>query len=249
MKILIIDNETEIRAILKEMILLWSEGMHIIAEADGVASGLAKINTFHPDIVMLDVEMNDGTGFDLLKQVINPRFQLIFTTAHNKYAVQAFKFSAMDYLLKPIDPVELANSLEKAAGKIFNNNLQRQLSVMMEQLGEKKPPEPQLVLKDIDKTYFVRMSDILYCEAEGAYTKFYLTEGDPIFVSRNLRTYEEILGPAGFIRTHHSCLVNPDKIKIYDRKTDNGTVVLEGGHILPVAQRKKEFVLQFLERR
>ncbi len=249
MKILIIDNEAQIRSILKEMILLWSNGMHTVEEADGVASGLKEIHHFQPDIVMLDVEMDDGTGFDLLKQVMNPRFQLIFTTAHNKYAVQAFKFSAMDYLLKPIDPTELNNSLEKAAEKMLNSNLQRQLAVMMEQWTEKKPADPQIVLKDIDKTYFVKINDILYCEAEGAYTKFYLTTGDPIFVSRTLRTYEEILAPSGFIRTHHSCLVNPNKIKIYDRKTDNGTLVLEGGIMLPVAQRKKEFVMQFLENR
>ncbi|MBK9734357.1 MAG: response regulator transcription factor [Saprospiraceae bacterium] len=249
MKILIIDNEPEIRAILKKMIFLWSNDDFVVEEANGVVTGLAKIKSFIPDIVMLDVEMDDGSGFDLLRQLTNPRFQLIFTTAHNKYAVQAFKFSAIDYLLKPIDPNELAISLEKASSNILENTLQKQLSVMMEQLTEKKPKEAQIVLKDIDKTYFVRISDILYCEAEGSYTKFYLTDTEPIFVSRNLRTYEEILAPAGFIRTHHSCLVNPNKIKIYDRKTDCGTLILEGGHVLPVAQRKKEFVLQFLEKR
>lgn len=249
MKILIIDNEAQIRSILKEMVLLWSNGMHRIAEADGVAGGLQEIRNFQPDIVLLDVEMDDGTGFDLLKQVVNPRFQLIFTTAHNKYAVQAFKFSALDYLLKPIDPVELNVSLEKATERMANRYLQQQIAVMMEQWTEKKPAEQQIVLKDIDKTYFIKINDIIYCEAQGAYTKFYLTEGDPIFVSRTLRNYEEILAPAGFIRTHHSCLVNPDKIKLYDRKTDSGILVLEGGHKLPVAQRKKEFVIHFLENR
>jgi two-component system LytT family response regulator len=89
--------------------------------------------------------------------------------------------------------------------------------------------------------------DILYCEAEGAYTKFYLVNSDPILVSRNLRSYEEVLTPSGFIRTHHSCLVNAEKIKIFDRKTDNGTLILEGGYTIPVSQRKKDFVIQFLE--
>lgn len=249
MKILLVDNEPEIRSVLKEMVLAWAAGVHVIEEADGVATGVEKINAFQPDVVLLDVEMNDGTGFDLLKQIPNPSFQLIFTTAHNQYAIQAFKFSAMDYLLKPVDPVELNACLQKAMEQVSSKTLKQQLDAMMQQLYNKQEPDRQIVLKDIDKTYFVKMNDILYCEAEGSYAKFYLTNSEPIFVSRNLRYYEELLAPAGFIRTHHSCLVNPSKIKIYDRKTDSGTLILEGGHTIPVSQRKKEFVMQLLENR
>lgn len=249
MKILIVDNEKEIRLVLKDMVSASGNGLHIIEEAEGVASAVAKINAFEPDIVLLDVEMNDGTGFDLLKQIPNPSFQLIFTTAHNQYAIQAIKWSAIDYLLKPIDPVELNNSLQKAKENISSQTLQKQLMVLMQQFGSKNQTERQIVIKDIDKTYFIKMSDILYCEAEGSYTKFYLSGSEPIFVSRNLRYYEELLEPAGFFRTHHSCLVNPAKIKIYDRKTDCGTLILEGGHTVPVSQRKKDFVLQLLEKR
>ncbi|MBL0358642.1 MAG: response regulator transcription factor [Chitinophagaceae bacterium] len=249
MKILLVDNATEIRLVLKDMVTAWAKGLYPIEEADGVASGIEKINSFQPDIVLLDVEMNDGTGFDLLKQLANPSFQLIFTTAHNQYAIQAIRFSAIDYLLKPIDPVELNNSLQKAIENISTKTMQQQLAVLMQQLGNKNEPEKQIVIKDIDKTYFIKMSDILYCEAEGSYAKFYICNSEPIFVSRNLRYYEELLAPAGFIRTHHSCLVNPAKIKIYDRKTDSGTLILEGGHTVPVSQRKKDFVLQLLENR
>jgi two-component system, LytTR family, response regulator len=249
MKILLIDNEEVIRTTLRDMVETVGKGMYTIAEADGVQTGIEKINSFNPEVVLLDVEMNDGTGFDLLKQIENPSFKLIFTTAHNKYAIQAFKFSAIDYLLKPLDPVELSNALQKAKENISGNALQNQLAVLMQQIGSKPEAERQIVLKDIDKTYFIKMSDILYCEAEGSYTKFYLSNAEPIFVSRNLRSYEELLAPAGFIRTHHSCLVNPAKIKIYDRKTDSGTLILEGGHSIPVSQRKKDFVIQFLENR
>ena len=249
MKILLIDNEPEIRKVLKQMVEAWSKGLHQIEEAEGVVSGIEKINIFNPDIVFLDVEMNDGTGFDLLSKLEKPTFQLIFTTAHNQYAIQAFKFSAIDYLLKPIDPVDLNIALQKALDNINSTTLQSQLAVLMQQVGNTKTTDKQIVLKDIDKTYFVKMNDILYCEAEGSYTKFYLTNAEPIFVSRNLRSYEELLAPAGFIRTHHSCLVNPTKIKVYDRKTDSGTLVLEGGHTIPVSQRKKDFVIQFLENR
>lgn len=249
MKILVIDNEKEVRETLKELLELWSSGTHTIYEADGVKTGIEKIAELQPDIVLLDVEMDDGTGFDLLSQLENPFFQLIFTTAHNQYAIQAFRFSAIDYLLKPIDPAELNTALQKAADTISSNTLQKQLAVLLQQLGGKTEPARQIVLKDIDKTYFIKTDDILYCEAEGSYTKFYISNSEPIFVSRNLRSYEELLAPAGFIRTHHSCLVNPAKIKIYDRKTDCGTLVLEGGHTIPVSQRKKDFVIQFLENR
>ncbi len=256
MKILLIDNEEVIRTTLRDMVEGMGNDMYTIAEADGVQTGIEKINNFKPDVVLLDVEMNDGTGFDLLKQIDNPSFKLIFTTAHNQYAIQAFKFSAIDYLLKPVDPVELNNALQKAkdlsagqVGNISGTALQNQLAVLMQQISGKPEAAKQIVLKDIDKTYFIKMDDILYCEAEGSYTKFYLTNAEPIFVSRNLRSYEELLAPAGFIRTHHSCLVNPTKIKIYDRKTDSGTLILEGGHSIPVSQRKKDFVIQFLENR
>lgn len=250
MKILIVDNEPDLRAVLKEMIQAINLPDCTIEEADGVQTGVEKIHLFQPDIVFLDIEMNDGTGFDLLKQIDKPRFQLIFTTAHNQYAVMAFKFSALDYLLKPIDPEELRESLKKASDNISNGSLQHQLAILMQQLNVKADNnDKQIVLKDIDKTYFIKINDILYCEAEGAYTKFFIQNIDPIFVSRNLRSYEDLLAPYGFIRTHHSCLVNPKSIKIYDRKTDGGMLILDGGFSIPVSKRKKDFIVQYLEGR
>ncbi len=246
MRILIVDNEKEVRELLKDMIAAVSAVTHEIAEADGVASGLGMINTFRPDTVFLDVEMGDGTGFDLMNQVQQPSFQLIFTTAHNKYAVQAFKCSAIDYLLKPVDMTELGNSLEKAAANLSNTNLGKQMAVLMQQLSGKNMTHKQIVLKDIEASYFVKIADILYCEAEGSYTKFYLANTNPIIISKNLSTYDELLGAHGFIRTHHSYLVNPARIKMYD-KTDGGTLVLDSGHIVPISHRKKDFVLNLLE--
>lgn len=248
MKILIIDNEELLRSGLKELINNCSDHLPLIEEADGVASGLQKVNQFRPDIVFLDIEMEDGTGFDLLSKISNPGFQLIFTTAHNQYAIQAFKFSAIDYLLKPIDPEELQKSLDKATANINKSDLSRQLAVMMQQLAAKPEGEKKIVLKDIESTYFIKVNDILFCEAEGTYTKFYFTNNDPILVSKNLKEYEAILEPLGFLRTHHSYLANPTKIKMYD-KTDGGALILEGGHSIPVSQRKKDTILSLLEGR
>ena len=118
----------------------------------------------------------------------------------------------------------------------------------MHQLSYKNENDKKIVLKDIEATYFIKVSDILYCEAEGTYTKFYFTNNEPILVSKNLKEYESMLEPLGFIRTHHSYLANPSKIKMFD-KTDGGSLVLEGGLTVPVSQRKKDFVLSILEGR
>jgi two-component system, LytTR family, response regulator len=191
MKILLIDNEAAIRHVLRDMVAAWSKGMHTIEEADGVATGVSIINSYKPDVVFLDVEMNDGTGFDLLSQLTKPSFQLIFTTAHNQYAIQAFKFSAIDYLLKPIDPFDLNTALQKAIENINSNTLQQQLAVLMQQVGNKAEPEKQIVLKDIDKTYFIKMNDILYCEAEGRtdFCKSQFTKLRRVACTRRLYTH------------------------------------------------------------
>ncbi len=248
MKVLLVDNEVQIREGLKKIIELLNLSDIILEEADGVQNGLKKIHQFDPDIVFLDVEMDDGTGFDLLRLLQNPTFQLVFTTAHQKYAIEAFKFSAIDYLLKPVNPTDVANTFERAFRNIHNNDLGKQLSVLMNQLSYKNENDKKIVLKDIEATYFIKVSDILFCEAEGTYTKFYFTNNQPILVSKNLKEYESMLEPLGFIRTHHSYLANPSKIKMFD-KTDGGSLVLEGGLTVPVSQRKKDIVLNILEGR
>lgn len=248
MKLLITDNEPGQRAALRSLLQHYSPEITEIEEAGGVQSGLVTIRSFRPDILLLDVEMDDGSGFDLLNQLYNPGFQLIFITAYNQYAIEAFKFSAIDYLLKPVDPEALQKSIQKAMLNIRNSDLQQQVQVLLQQLSGVQNRERKIVLKDIDNTWFVKVADVLYCQAEGTYTRFHLQNGGPILVSKNLKEYEEILEPLGFLRTHHSFLANPDKIKSFD-KTHGGALVLEGGLSIPVSQRKKDFVMQVLEKR
>jgi two-component system, LytTR family, response regulator len=245
MKILLVDNEVVMRNTLKNIIQRMYPLQHEIEEAVGVEDGLDKIVSFIPDVVFLDIEMGDGTGFDLMKKVAAPSFQLIFVTAFNQYAIQAFKFSAIDYLLKPVDPTELSECLERAYNNMRQKNLHKQLEVMAQQIAGSNSANRKLVLRDQESMYFVQVSDILYCEAARGYTKFYLLKGNPILISKNLHAYEELLVPAGFIRTHHSCLVNPKYIKGFDRKTSS--LLLEGGHTVPIAQRKRDSMIQYLE--
>lgn len=248
MKLLIIDNEEAVRRTIKEIVELFCKEIHSIAEAEGVNSGLEKIKTYQPDVVLLDVEMNDGNGFDLMKQTEHPNFQLIFITAHNQYAIDAFKFSAIDYLLKPVNAGELQAAVTRAEETIRNKNLSRQVEVLLQQMNGKKEKDKKIVLRDSENIYFIRVSDILYCMADSVYTNFYLQDGKKIIISKPLKEYEALLEPIGFIRTHHSYLVNSEKITRFD-KTDGGMLILEGELNVPLSQRKKETVLTILEKR
>lgn len=248
MKLIIIDNEIAIRSSVKSMLLACCPGITAIAEAGSVQTGIHAINSFQPDIVLLDIEMDDGSGFDLMRQVNNPSFQLIFITAHNQYAIEAFRFSAIDYLLKPVDPDELQQAIQKAIRQIQNADMSKQISFLLKQISDKSEHGKKIVLKDIDNIYFIKVADILFCEAEGTYTRFYIKDSEPILVSKNLKEYESILEPLGFLRTHHSYLANPDRIKIFD-KTDGGSLYLDNGQSIPVSQRKRDAVLALLEGR
>lgn len=246
MKVLVIDNEPAVLQALVQLIEAFCTDISVLETANSVKTGVEKIKSFQPDILFLDVELDDGTGFDILNQISTPNFQLIFITAHDKYAIKAFQFSALDYLLKPFDPDLLQKSIHRAIQNIRNNDLQLQLQVLMQQLSFKKETDKKIVLKDSTSTYFIKVEDILFCEAEGTYTKFHIHRGEPILISKNLKEYETLLEPLGFIRTHHSYLVNTERIKMYEKK-EGGYLVLDSNQLIPISQRKKDFVLKLLE--
>lgn len=248
MKVLIVDNEAQIRDGLVEMLQMLPFAISQIAEATGVKEGLGTIASYKPDIVFLDVEMDDGTGFDLLKQLDVINFQLIFITAHNKYAIDAFRFSAIHFLQKPIDFEELTEAFERAQDSIKSNDFARQLAVMQESLANLHQQDKKIVLRDAKSLYFVKTNEIIYCEASGSYTTFYLQNEDKIIVSKPLKEYEQLLEPSGFIRTHHSFLVNANHIVRLD-KQDGGDVIFENGKSVPVSQRKWDQIVHVLENR
>jgi two-component system LytT family response regulator len=193
----------------------------------------------------LDVELNEGTGFDLLNQLNEITFQLIFITAHDKYALNAFRFSAIDFLVKPIDPEALQVAIERAKSGLEKNEIIKQLEVIKETPTNNK--EKKIVLKDSEAIYFVRIADILFCQADGPYTTFHIENSAKIIVSKNLKEYEDLLEPFGFERTHHSYLVNLSKVIRFDKK-EGGTLVLEGNHSVFLSVRKKDQVLKKIER-
>lgn len=248
MKILVVENESHLRAGIIQILADCCPDVVQVFEADSVSTGLSSIKNVDPDLIFLDVELDDGTGFDLLAQLEDFEFQLVFITAHDKYALQAFKVCALDYLLKPVDPLEIAACVKKAKNRITNNSLKQQLNFLAEHLNHQhKGTSPKIVLKDSTTTYFVKISDIFYCEASGTYTQFFVHPDQIITVSKNLKAFESILEPQGFIRTHHAYLVNAQKVKMFDRKAGGSALILENDYSVPVSFRKKDFVLQMLE--
>jgi two-component system LytT family response regulator len=244
MKTLVIDNEKDIRQSLVDLLHAFCPDITIIEQADSILTGIQKINQFKPDIVFLDVELNEGTGFDLLRKLDDYSFQLIFVTAHNKYAVEAFRFSAIDFLVKPFDPELLMISVERAKREVKKEEMNKQVQFLLEQMQD-KPKKDKIVLRSSDAIHFVSFSEIIYLEADANYTKFILDNNRNILVSGNLKEYESILESQNFIRTHHSFLVNLKKVKSFDKKNDE--LILENQMKVPVSTRKKDFILEKLD--
>lgn len=248
MKALIVDNERPMRESIAGLLHTFCPEVTEIETAADIASSTALIRYFQPDLVLLDVELDNGeTGFDLLRQIPNPTFQLVFVTAHDKYAITAFKFSAIDFLLKPIDPDALIACVQKAVKNVKNQYLSTQIEFLLARIAAPQDNAKRIALKDAEHIYYIRTSEICYCAAEGVYTKFILEQGKTITVSKHLKEYETILEPLGFLRTHNSFLVNPDKILRFEKNEE--TLILEGNLSVPLSQRKKEMILKVLEGR
>ncbi|MCU0445870.1 MAG: LytTR family DNA-binding domain-containing protein [Microscillaceae bacterium] len=241
MQVLIIDNEPEIRLGLRQMLHKYCPQVSIIYEAQGMVDGLQLIQNEVLDVLFLDVELDDGTGIELLQNLNEIPFQVVFITAHNHYAVEAFKFSAIDFLLKPIDIEELIRSIRRVQTNLDKQKIIEQVKVMQEDTSTWQAKK-KIVLRDAENLHFVRVSDILYCEADGVYTSFFLENGQTILVSKNLKEYESMLQVFRFLRVHHSFLVNLEKVERFD-KSEGGYLVLSNQSKIPVSHRKKEQVL------
>ncbi len=244
-KIVIIDDQEKAKNILINIISEFCTNITIAGIADGVESGIEIINKINPDIVILDVEMNDGTGFDLLSKLTNRNFALVFSTGHNDFAIKAFKYNAIDYVLKPVDPDELILAIEKAKQEVdakFKNNAIDNLLQTFKAVNN----NDKLVLKTSTEINIVKISEIIHCEASGSYTKF-ITENGNILVSKNLKEYEEILKDHNFFRSHQSHIVNLNYMLKYV-KSDGGRLIMKNGSEIPVAVRKKEALLSIIEK-
>jgi two-component system, LytTR family, response regulator len=243
-KIVIIDDENRTRELIARMIDSFGFDVVTIPEGENVQSGIDAIEKHQPDIVFLDIQMPDGTGFDVIRSIENKTFEVIFITAHEEFAIKAIKFSALDYLLKPIDSAELKAALEKALDTIDEKKESSQFDALQKNIN---PTEKRrLVLKTQESVHVVELDQIIRCEADRNYTSFFLKDNKKILVSKTLKDYETLLSGHNFLRVQQSHLVNIDYVDRYDKK-NGGAVVMKDGSEVPLSPAKRDLFFKRLE--
>lgn len=242
LKSIIVDDELKSRESLKKMLLTFCEGVEVLATCQNVAEGLEAISIHKPDVVFLDIQMQGETGFDLVTQLKSVDFEIIFTTAHSEYAIKAIKFSAIDYLLKPIDVTELQNAVEKVKGR-QNKNIVERMQQLLQNMKNPNPENYKLALPTAEGLTFIKVNEVLYLKASGNYTEIFMRDGQKYLVSRHLKEYDDLLAEQSFFRIHHSTLININFIKNYVRG-EGGYVIMTDSSSLDVSRRKKEAFLE-----
>jgi len=233
----IIDDIPEARSVLKADLENYCVNIDVVGEADGVVTGAKLIKESAPDLVFLDIQMPDGSGFDLLEILPEKNFKLIFTTASDEYAVKAFKFSAVDYLLKPIDPDELMDAVSRV-------EQQDQPADRIDLLKENFDKPKRIALNTLDKIHIVEVAEVLRCESNINYTMFYFLDGTKLLVTKTLKEFDKLLSDHYFIRVHQSHLVNARFIKEF-LKSD-GYIIMKDGTRVPVSTRKKQVLMDMI---
>ncbi len=218
----------------------------IIAQTDSVVSSLEAINRLQPDVLFLDIDLIDGSAFDLIRQMPFLKAHVVFMTAHNDYAIQAFRLSAIDYLLKPITPAQLVEAVKKVEEKIDADFLALKLSSLLKNVDNQNVADTTLVLKTQEKMYLVKVHDIIRLESDNSYTTFYLNDTRKILVSIQLKEYEELLLGKGFYRPHKSHVINLNYIS-HIVKVDGAFIVMNDQSQVPLAVRRKEEFFQLIE--
>ncbi len=252
LKAIIIDDETNAREALLQLLKLVAPQVQIIGLAKNAEQGIALIENLHPQLVFLDIQMPGKSGFDMLMQIPNINFGVIFTTAYQEFAIKAFRYSAIDYLLKPIDPDNLVEAIVKFSN-MHTKIESGQLDIMQQALGQniQNPylrsanTGQRLALPSAEGLHLVHLTDIIQCESLGSYTKFHLTNGSKIVVSKVLKEYEDILDGFQFFRVHQSHIVNLDHIKRYI-KGDGGQLCMTDNSEIEVSRRRKDDFLALL---
>lgn len=242
---LIVDDEENGRKNIEGLIKENFAELSILAQARGVAEAVQLIKACRPQLLFLDIEMIDGTGFDVLVQCKEIQLEVIFVTAYNQYGLNAIKFSAIDYLLKPIDNELFCLAIEKAFRQIEIKSENNRLRNLLYNVNQSKSNQ-RIALPFVDTIEFIEVKNIVRLEADGSYTRFYLSDKQEYMVSGSLKEYDEMLSVHSFIRTHQAHLVNPQYIKSMV-KTDGGYLLLHNGTNVPISRLRKSEVIQKLK--
>lgn len=247
MRTVVIDDEPNARQVVKNILNQYCKSVDLVGEAENVADGVKIINELQPDLVLLDIRMPDGTGFNVLKKVQSLNFHFIFITAHEEYAIQAIKQSALDYIVKPINVNELISAVEKAE---FSKPKENELLASIEALSHNEispDSEKRLVLNTQDSIYVVPVKDIISCMADKNYTEVNILNKQKLVISKTLKDIEEMLLGYGFFRSHQSHLINMKFISHYEKGL-GGTIIMQDSTRIPVSSRKKDSFLQLMSK-
>ena len=239
---IIIDDELKGRIALKQKLCDYCPQVELLAEAGDGAEGLKLIEKYEPEIVFLDIEMPRMDGFEMLKQLRNKNFHIIFTTAYDQYAIKAIKYSAFDYLLKPVDIEELKSAVERVEQYLPEAQTAKKLETLEQNLHPQNPFN-KIAIPTLQGLLFFNIADIIHLEAQSNYTVIFFSNHPKLIASRTLKDFEDLLPPGIFFRTHHSHLINLNYIKRYI-KGDGGQIELQNGTFVDVARRKKDEFLK-----
>lgn len=241
---IIIDDDNLIREFILKTIEHYCPNVSIVAQAQDVKSGVAAINENKPDLILLDIKMPDGSGFDLIKHFVRPDFKVIFISGYMEYAIKGYKFGAVDYVLKPIDEEELSSAINRAEDVIMREE-KMQFKALEDNLKALNKTD-KIILRTSEHVHLINTSSIIRIEADGNYSTFFIDDGRKVIVSKAIKDYEENLIDKGFHRIHKSHIININKLSYFD-KTDSGDVIMSDGSVVPVASRKREMLLALFE--
>ena len=240
-RVLLVDDDVANRDYLREILVAHPE-VEVVGEAENIAQAAECIGAMKPDLLFLDVEMPGGSGFDLLQQLGTWPFEVIFCTGFQRYAIQAIRFSALDYLLKPVQPDELKLALDRFKQRHPEQDRSALQQQFLDNIAQPDEKAMKLTLTHGDRTYFVTPSELSHCTADDNYTELHTGDGRCFVSARTLKDYEDMLAPLGFLRVHRSALVNKAQIT----HLDDGHVVLKNPQRVEISRRKKEEVMKAL---
>lgn len=243
LRTILIDDEKSNREFLQVLLADHCPDVELVGTADGVESGLELIQEVQPDLVFLDIQMPTGTGFDLLEQVKEADFEVVFVTAYDQYAIRAFRYSAVDYLLKPLDPDDLVLAVQRATRARLQEHGNDRLSGLLDNLKNLTGLPGKLIVPDQSGFEVLELEEIIRAEAERNYTTFVLVSGRKVVSSKPIGHYEEMLQDRSFVRIHNSHLVNLRHLQRYT-KGRGGLVVMSDGEELEVSRRKRDDFLK-----
>lgn len=246
LKTVIVDDEPKNLRVLRKLLSDYCPQVEIVGEAADVNSAYTLIVEVKPELVLLDIEMPYGNAFDLLDKLRPVDFEIIFITAFDNYGLKAFKYSALDYLLKPVDIADLQAATNKAIQRVNGKNINQHVELLLSNFKNMQNNLQKIAIPTMDGFVFMNVEDIIRCEANGAYTFIHTVSGDKLVASRGIKEYEELLPRSSFCRIHNSHLVNLNKIRKYS-KGRGGTVLMEDGATLEVASRRRDEFLSLFK--